>query len=101
MRVTGNGKGYRCKGDDDYCYKNTHEMCEDYAKIALLMFCQFHKLEDIHLDVSYWKLFHRELKFFKNHEDTTSRQRVLKSYKQLSIIMPCNMINPNDQTLLL
>jgi hypothetical protein len=32
-----------------------------YAKIALLIFYPFRKLEDIQLDGSYWNLFHREL----------------------------------------
>ena len=59
-----------CLHDND-CDENIREMHEDYAKIALLMFCPFRKLEDIQLDGSYWKLFHRELQMFKNHKVTT------------------------------
>jgi hypothetical protein len=39
------------------CNKDTCEMHEDYAKIALLMLYLFCKLEDIQLDGSCWKLF--------------------------------------------
>jgi hypothetical protein len=56
---------------DDDCDKNTHEMWEDYAKIALLMIYLFRKLEDIQHDESYWKLFHRELQMITHHKVTT------------------------------
>jgi hypothetical protein len=36
------------------------EKREDYAKMALLMFYPFRRLEDLLLDGSYWKLFDRE-----------------------------------------
>ena len=53
-------------------------MQEDDAKIALLMIYLFRKLEDIQLDGSYWKLFHRELQMIKHHKVTTMWLKVFE-----------------------
>ena len=53
------------------CDENTHDKREDYAKIALMMFYPFRKLEDLQLNGSYWNLFFRELQLFKKNERTT------------------------------
>lgn len=57
--------------NDDVCDENMHKMHEDYAKLALLMFFPFRKLEDIKLEGSYWKLFHCELTLLNKNESTT------------------------------
>ena len=63
---------------DDDCDKNTCEIHEDHIKIAVLMFYLFHKLEDIQLDGSYVKLFHRDLQLFKNLKVTTMWLKVFE-----------------------
>ena len=52
-------------------HEATHQIREEYAKIALLMFYPFRTIEDIQLEGSHWKLFERELDLFNNGENTT------------------------------
>jgi hypothetical protein len=43
---------------------------ETYAKMALLIFYPFRRLNDLKCDGSYWEMFHNELKKHINKEDT-------------------------------
>jgi hypothetical protein len=86
----------RLRINDDVCDENTHEMREDYAKLALLMFFPFRKLEDIKLEGSHWKLFHRELTLLKKMNPLPSGQKVLKSYKRSKTVKHYNLTFQNE-----
>lgn len=47
------------------------EYREDYARIALLMFYPYRKLEDIMINGSYWAVFKRELDLYRQEKETT------------------------------
>jgi hypothetical protein len=57
---------------------------EMYAKVALLMFYPFQKLNDLKYDGSYWKLFHNELE--KHITTKTTRYSGRKDSKYCKIL---------------
>ena len=57
--------------------------CEMYAKVALLMFYPFQKLNDLKYDGSYWKIFHNELEKHINKETQYSGRKDSKYLKIL------------------
>ena len=75
--------------------ENTQAMREDYAKITLLMFYPFRKLDDIQFGGSYWKLFHRKLSKFKKNEKTTMW---LKGFEVLQNIDHCQAMQMTKHT---
>jgi len=59
---------------------------EQYTKIALLMFYPFHRIEDLKIEDSFWKLFDQQRTMHVDNKKTTFwSKEVLKSYKTYKI----------------
>jgi hypothetical protein len=90
---------YNLHIDEDEVNENTHKRQEDYAKIALLMFCPYHYATDMKLSGSHWTLFKGKFSYSKKDNKHTCGQKDLRFYKTSKTEKFSNMTLPKSQIL--